>query len=293
MNTVTTTASSHLSKGETVLYGHTSAEVCQTGAFHLWKGETRQVSVYLISLARAQERRENMRARLNKLGADYEVVDAVDGATLNPAEYETRLRRDTFRQKFGRDMTAGEIGCYLSHCQLWERLTRAENECALVLEDDAVFADDFADVVTGVVNCKWQWDVINLSHGHAHKHDCVLCELGNGRKLVRHRNYPGMLAAAYLIRPSGARKLLKHCRIMSEPLDVAYVQYWRHGAAFYHVDPSPVSQDETPTQVQGGAKAKLTLGDYAAHKLAHKRERWARNWYRWTHRPQKRKDAAQ
>ena len=35
-------ASSHLSKGETVLSTHTSAEVCQTGAFHLWKGETRK-----------------------------------------------------------------------------------------------------------------------------------------------------------------------------------------------------------------------------------------------------------
>ena len=40
---VTITASSHLSKGETVLSGHTFAKVCQTGAFHLWKGETRQV----------------------------------------------------------------------------------------------------------------------------------------------------------------------------------------------------------------------------------------------------------
>ena len=39
---VTITASSHLSKGETVLSRHTFAKVCQTGAFHLWKGETRQ-----------------------------------------------------------------------------------------------------------------------------------------------------------------------------------------------------------------------------------------------------------
>ena len=38
----TITASSHLSKGETVLSRHTFAKVCQTGAFHLWKGETRQ-----------------------------------------------------------------------------------------------------------------------------------------------------------------------------------------------------------------------------------------------------------
>ena len=40
---VTITVSSHLSKGETVLSRHTFAKVCQTGAFHLWKGETRQV----------------------------------------------------------------------------------------------------------------------------------------------------------------------------------------------------------------------------------------------------------
>ena len=39
---VTITASSHLSKGETVLSTHTFAKVCQIGAFHLWKGETRQ-----------------------------------------------------------------------------------------------------------------------------------------------------------------------------------------------------------------------------------------------------------
>ena len=40
---VTITASSHLYKGETVLSRHTFAKVCQTGAFHLWKGETRQL----------------------------------------------------------------------------------------------------------------------------------------------------------------------------------------------------------------------------------------------------------
>ena len=55
---VTITASSHLSKGETHLSTHTFAKVCQTGAFHLWKGETRQKTLTTPSFPR---RRESLR----------------------------------------------------------------------------------------------------------------------------------------------------------------------------------------------------------------------------------------
>ena len=249
--------------------------------------------IFVISLARATTRRENMRARLDKLGADYEIVDAVDGAQLAPADYENHLRRDEFRRKHGRDITNGEIGCFLSHYGLWERIACAKHECALVLEDDAVWGDDFADVIGHVVNCGWEWEVVLLSHFHAQPDALLVCELGGARKLVRHGRYPGITTASYLIRPSGARKLREHCRIIREPLDCMYVRYWRHGAVFYHVDPPPVWQDETPTQVQGGVKIRQSRGDnfrrWLAHRWTRKRERWAHRLYCRTHHPRKAK----
>ena len=243
--------------------------------------------VYVISLARAKERRANMRRRLDSLTADYEIVNAVDGEALDISQYGDRLRADLWRQMRRREPTRGEIGCYLSHCQLWERIAAGENECALVLEDDAVWSDDFAEVVAGVVNCQWRWGLVLLSHSAARPHDFALCELQGGRKLVRHR-HPGINAAAYLMRPAAARKIAEHCHIIREPVDYLYRQYWRHGADVYHVDPPPVWQDETPTQVQGGAKDKLNFGDWLARKHSRARERWACRLYRWTHRPQKR-----
>ena len=51
-----------------------------------------------------------MRARLDMLGADYEIVDAVDGATLTAADYgDNILHRDQFRRKRGREIIDGEF----------------------------------------------------------------------------------------------------------------------------------------------------------------------------------------
>ena len=244
--------------------------------------------IFVISLARAAARRENMRRRLDALGARYEIVNAVDGKELDLSQYGDRLRPDLWRKTARREPTRGEIGCFLSHYQLWERIADTEHDCALILEDDAVWGDDFADIVGRVVNCAWEWDVVLFSHFRAHPHDFALCELGGGRKLVRHRR-PAVTAAAYLIRPSAARKLCQHCHIIREAVDVLYVQYWRHGAAFYHVDPPPVWQDETPSLLQDGEKIKLTPGDWLSRKWSRMSERWVCRFYRWTHRPQKRK----
>ena len=242
--------------------------------------------IYVISLEREKARRENMQRRLNTIGANYEIVNAVDGKAINPSQYANRLRRDLWRKNMQKEPTLGEIGCYLSHYQLWQKIASGENECALVLEDDALWGDDFADIVMGVVNCEWQWEVVNIGHQRKRKHDFALCEIGS-RKLVRHCNYPGIMAAAYLIRPTGASKLLKHCRIMKEPIDFAYVRYWQHGAAFYHIDPPPVWQDDTPSAVQTDKTISQTITAHLARALNRKYERWHRRIYRWTHRPQK------
>ena len=81
--------------------------------------------IFVISLARAAHRREKMCARLDALGLQYEIVDAVDGKTADPQTYQNRLRQDIARLKVGYELSPGQIGCYLSHCYLWERMAAA------------------------------------------------------------------------------------------------------------------------------------------------------------------------
>jgi Glycosyltransferase family 25 (LPS biosynthesis protein) len=88
--------------------------------------------IFVISLARAAERRASMSAHLQALGLEYEMVDGVDGREL-PAEEHARLLAPgvTFS-------SPGVVGCYMSHMAVYRRLVESGSAAALVLEDDAV-----------------------------------------------------------------------------------------------------------------------------------------------------------
>lgn len=79
--------------------------------------------IYLISLARRPERRERMFRSFDLLGLDVTLFNAVDGKKLN----ESYLKEIGVKQMVNykdpwsqRDMTFGEIGCFLSHYFIWE-----------------------------------------------------------------------------------------------------------------------------------------------------------------------------
>ncbi|WP_439552846.1 glycosyltransferase family 25 protein [Falsiroseomonas sp.] len=94
-------------------------------------GITPQIPIYVISLARAVARRREITAHLNQLGLRFELVDAVDGARI-PAEERRAM------QVPGRDLRPGNLGCYLSHIEVYRRMEAGQAPVALVLEDDAL-----------------------------------------------------------------------------------------------------------------------------------------------------------
>ena len=87
--------------------------------------------IFVISLARAAERRAAISAHLQALGLEFEMVDGVDGRAL-PAEEHARLLAPgvTFS-------SPGVVGCYMSHMAVYRRLVETGAAAALVLEDDA------------------------------------------------------------------------------------------------------------------------------------------------------------
>lgn len=44
-----------------------------------------------------------------------------------------------------REMTMGEIGCFLSHYNIWKKIVELKQEVVLVLEDDIRFEPYFLD----------------------------------------------------------------------------------------------------------------------------------------------------
>ena len=231
--------------------------------------------IFVISLARAEGRRAAMRARLDKLGADYEIVDAVDGATLTPEDYgDTRLHRDKFRRKRGREIADGEIGCYLSHYRLWQRMVTEKIPSALVLEDDADWDEDILAVADDIDNLDWAWGVVLLS-GSARKkirgHN--LAPVGDHRKLLLCGERK-VTTAGYVISQMGAWALLQYCREITAPIDVAYGEWWNSEIPFYVVSPPVVRQVEAESLINADKHNKVSLSDRIAASLWRKKNRW-------------------
>lgn len=101
------------------------------------------MKTFLVNLDRNPERLAFMDSQLRRLGIDYERVPAVDGRTLT-----SRDRRRVFAKWHSffaenRRLTAGQIGCALSHVEVYRRMRNNGILSALVLEDDVSIARHF------------------------------------------------------------------------------------------------------------------------------------------------------
>lgn len=177
--------------------------------------------IYVINLKRRPDRKNRSIAALNELNLSHKLVEAVDGKTM-----KEDILKDlginllpSYRDPYsGRFMNYGEIGCFLSHYNIWKEAVEKNYERIIILEDDARFEMNFKSTFKHIMNqisAKGiEWDLIFL-----------------GRKIMRPKeeswNYDvdfkrgfglrnpsfSHWTIAYALSLSGAKKLLN-----SEPL---------------------------------------------------------------------------
>ncbi|KAH8866872.1 Glycosyltransferase 25 family member [Schistosoma japonicum] len=102
--------------------------------------------IYCINLLRRPDRRQKMEYMFQQLGINVKYYDAIDGKDLTI----TQLNQLEIQQLPGyadpyhnRSLKLGEIGCFLSHYNIWnEMITNGYNRI-LILEDDLRFAPAF------------------------------------------------------------------------------------------------------------------------------------------------------
>lgn len=237
--------------------------------------------IFCISLARATERRANMRRRLDLLGMPYEIVDAVDGRELNLAKLESegRLRQDLAIRRYRRHISKGEIGIYLSHYNLWQKIADENIESALVLEDDAGWADDFLPVISKLYNMHCSWDIITFYTDPRTYGGDLAWKIPNTKySIIRGKLRIGGICA-YFIRFNSAKKLLDWCYKIKDPIDVIYSQYWHNGLVFYGIKPQIVNQVESISLIEDRARLDVSLAVKIGSNLWRKSERWQQRIY--------------
>lgn len=224
--------------------------------------------IRIISLRQATERRERVAAQLNRLGLAFEFLDAVEASTLTPANstlYNGRKRRILA----GKDLYPGELACLLSHKKVLEEVA-TDNQPWIILEDDALISIDWPEIVRRLLAIPQTWELVRFFGDlkHETRKQRKLLPLGGPYWLTRLATTPGE-AHAYLISPSGARKLLACLHSVAEPIDMLMGRPWQTGLDPLSVLPGLVSQDKRLESDIGDIRFEKKVQVHGVERVAH------------------------
>lgn len=201
--------------------------------------------IFIISLKNSP-RRDIISKRLAGLGLQFEFFDATYGKTLD----ENTLGQVDYQyyQNFdNKRLTLGEIGCALSHINVYEHIKKHNISQAIILEDDAIVSTHFKAILQScLTKLPARYEILFFDHGKAKSYPLIKKSLPEGYKLVRYR-YPSansrrsiMKATAYMITLAGVEKLLNYAYPLRMPADflTGFIQKTHIHA--YGVEPSCV-----------------------------------------------------
>lgn len=199
--------------------------------------------VFVINLPKDEQRREIMRARLEKTGAPFSFIEAVNGKVpgFDPGTLYDGAKR---RRYFGRDLMPGEIGCLLSHRKLFEKMVTEKIPYAIILEDDVIFEDDFLEAMKALPLSPVKWDVVRfLGSQKIYARGCrKIAPLIGQYWMARLPTSPGG-AHGYMLTLHAAEVMLKHMQSSWVPIDTLQGRMWETGLETLVLHPAPLHID--------------------------------------------------
>ncbi|KAA0971797.1 glycosyltransferase family 25 protein [Aureimonas fodinaquatilis] len=205
-----------------------------------------------INLDSAVERRAYMEEQGRKIGLPLERLPAVKADTIAPSLMQG------LGQSWERPLTPSELACFLSHRAAWWQVL-AENRPMLVLEDDAVLSSELPAAIAAAENLSGI-DFLNFEDFDRRRfvRRGGAMPLMPGVSLVSSaRDKAG--SAAYMLWPSGARKLLALSERRAAPAD-----------AFLHAEArlaSRISEPALAAQMHVLAARGQDFGAHAASSI--------------------------
>jgi len=227
---------------------------------------------FVLHLVRATARHENARSLLAGCGMQAEVWAAVDGRTMSQADLSACVGARLFAPAYPFALKTGEIGCFLSHRQIWAEIVRRDLDHALIIEDDAGIApgpyaaalalarDHIADL--GYIQFQTR-----PTQGPATVVDT------NGSATLAVPRIGGLRTTAQMVGRAAAERLLHLSEVFDRPVDTFVQSHWHTGLRPAAIHPSGITDIAhrlDGSTIQGGTRTPL-------QKLGRE---WARMRYR-------------
>ena len=225
---------------------------------------SQNIIVYVLAF-KQDKRRDLIRQRLAEHGLDVSFIDAVRGATLSEGE---KSIFSTSGRQYWTDhiLQDGAIGCSLSHFKAWQALLDSEQDCALVLEDDAVpVSDAITSCIEALVAMADRLDVVFLANRHRNRELIKGADMTQGYALSVLR-YNSIGTESYFITRAGAQHLLNHPKRYVFEIDRLMHHWWHHDCQVLHLSPWLFEEDGRNSSI-GYENVRTWQDDNLSHKI--------------------------
>ncbi len=199
------------------------------------------MKIFVISLSDETARRESIATQFATVELDYQLHDA-EHCSVDALQDIPVVDRLKFSLNTGRRPTLGELGCYQSHRQMWQRCVSL-NEPILILESDAYLMTGFKTALGVLERCVHQMGFIRLQNVRRTTKSWKIRSSGLmpvtqiGDWMFSCMTRPRLALVGYALHPRTARALLKAFPRFIAPVDCMLQKTWIHKQSIFVISP--------------------------------------------------------
>ena len=191
---------------------------------------------YIINLDRAKERWASVATKFSPLGFNVIRVPGVEGKMVTlPCENVSPWKYLLF---YGRPLSYGAIGCYLSHVKALKLFLDSGKDHALICEDDVTPIPELPEIIQESMKYADRWDLLRLN-GLKQPPAIAFAKLGDGFELCSDLKYTSC-TGGMIVNRFAAQRIIEKLLPMKMPYDVALYYDWPIGIREASVNPYPI-----------------------------------------------------
>ena len=194
-------------------------------------------AILLVNMDDSEDRLTACHQQLSSINMAFTRIPAVNGNQLTPQDLEQYQTEDFSR--YYKALTAGEIGCYLSHRKCWQHIIENDLDYALILEDDFLLVEDLGSLGEYLTDITHPWDCIKLMENPV-KRRAVKSMPCKDKQLIVFNKVPSK-TCAYVMSKAGAEKMLRKSTKIERPVDIDFQYWWENDMRVFGLQPYMVS----------------------------------------------------
>lgn len=200
---------------------------------------------FVVTLRRATARQPQVQKIIRTCPVECEMADAVDGKMLSEVELQRWVRPKMHSPFYPFELNVGEVGCFLSHRGLWQRIVDENWEQTLIVEDDVELEDGFEQSLAFASEQARPGDYVQFQVRPFSAPHQVMSQQGMSRfaamALLRPQVIP-LRTSAQLVTRDAAAALLAASETIDRPVDAFLQMRWVTGVRVIVMQPSRVRE---------------------------------------------------